>query len=167
MHPIHDVDAILLLATALSSKRRPAELVEIIAATELIQGAQGTIPSETKLSDAFGRLSRCGLLCAPESGFALTADAQAIMAAQRRKAETAELLFGIKASMAAYEVSAEHPPIVLAAGQLAAAIITQRSAGEGAGKNLLVPKPKPADTDNRQRPGQRQRKPMPARRRKD
>lgn len=166
MHPIHDVDAILLLATALSSKRRPAELVEIIAATELIQGAQGTIPSETKISDAFGRLSRCGLLCATEGGFALTPDAQAIMAAQRRKAETAELLFGIKASMAAYEVKAEHPPIVLAAGQLASAIATQRSAGEGAGKNLLVPKPKPADTD-RQRPGQRQRKPMPARRRKD
>ena len=166
MHPIHDVDAILLLATALSSKRRPAELVEIIAATELIQGAQGTIPSETKISDAFGRLSRCGLLCATDGGFALTADAQAIMAAQRRKAETAELLFGIKAAMAAYEVKAEHPPIVLAAGQLAAAIATQRSAGEGAGKNLLVPKPKSADAD-KQRPGQRHRKPMPARRRKD
>jgi hypothetical protein len=165
MHPIYDVDAILLLATALSSKRRPAELVEIIAATDLIQGVQGTIPSETKIGDAIARLSRHGLLRAVDGGFALTEDGQAMFAAQPRKAETAELLYGIKARMAAYEVGEEKPPIVLAPGQLGAAILAHRSAGQGAGKNQFMPKPKSAD--NERRPGQRTRKPLPARRRKD
>ena len=34
MHPISDTDALFLLATTLASKRRPAELVEIIAGFE-------------------------------------------------------------------------------------------------------------------------------------
>ena len=38
MHPIHDVDALLLLAIGLASKRRPAEPLEIVAAIDLIQG---------------------------------------------------------------------------------------------------------------------------------
>ena len=36
MHPVHDVDSLLILATALSSKRRPAELVEIVSAADLL-----------------------------------------------------------------------------------------------------------------------------------
>ena len=35
MTPIHDVDALLLLATALSSKRRPAALNEFVEAAKL------------------------------------------------------------------------------------------------------------------------------------
>ena len=46
MHPILDSDALVLLATTLSAKRRPAELVEIIAAAELIVGS---LPGEAKL----------------------------------------------------------------------------------------------------------------------
>ena len=68
MHPVHDVDALLLLALGLSAKRRPAELVDIMAATDLIQEA---IPADAKLIEAFERLSRHGLIVAVESGYRL------------------------------------------------------------------------------------------------
>jgi hypothetical protein len=55
MYPVHDVDAILLLSLSVAAKRRPAELVEIITAIEMMELA---IPSETKLSDAFARLTQ-------------------------------------------------------------------------------------------------------------
>ena len=42
MQSVHDVDVILLLATLMASRRRPAELPEIVAGVELIQGLQGT-----------------------------------------------------------------------------------------------------------------------------
>ena len=38
MQSVYDVDVILLLATLMASKRRPAELPEIVAGVELIQG---------------------------------------------------------------------------------------------------------------------------------
>lgn len=165
MHPIHDVDAILLLATALSSKRRPAELVEIMAAVELIHEA---IPSEAKLADAFARLSTHALLsqsCEGSDGFSLTPDAQQIVKGLPRKADTAERIFSIREKLSAYTAAAECAPIILSVEQFKAAIAAHKASGQGAGKNLLVPKPKPVETD-KHRPGQRQRKPMPAGRRK-
>ena len=36
MYPINDIDAQLLLATLIASKRRPAELVEIVAAADVL-----------------------------------------------------------------------------------------------------------------------------------
>lgn len=162
MHPIHDVDAILLLATALSSKRRPAELVEIMAAVELINEA---IPSETKLVDAFARLSTHALIGEEGGGFTLTPEAQQIMKGLSRKAEKAERIFSIREKLTAYNAAAQLPPVVLTVEQLKTAIETHKASGQGAGKNLLVPKPKPVDTD-KHRPGQRQRKPLPAGRRK-
>jgi len=162
MHPIHDVDAILLLATALSSKRRPAELVEIMAAVELINEA---IPSETKLVDAFARLSTHALIGEEGGGFTLTPEAQQIMKGLSRKADKAERIFSIREKLTAYNAAAELAPVVLTVEQLKTAIETHKASGQGAGKNLLVPKPKPVDTD-KHRPGQRQRKPLPAGRRK-
>lgn len=161
MHPVHDVDALLLLATALSSKRRPAELAEIVAAADLIQGA---IPSEAKLVDAFARLGRNGLLCAVEGGIALTPAAQEIMADLPKKiVESDERIFTIKGKLAAYKPAGEQAAIELTTWQLSAAIHEHRTAGQGAGKNLLVPKPKPEEA--KPRPGQRQRRPPPPRRR--
>lgn len=161
MHPIHDIDALLLLATALSSKRRPAEPVEIMAAIDLLQG---NIPAEQKLSEAIARLATHGLLVEANGGIALTPEAQKIVEDLPRKAEAAERLFVIKDRLSDYHVKGEHAAIVLSTDQLKAALLAHRAAGEGAGKNLLVPKPKPADEG---KPGQRQRKPAPARRRKD
>lgn len=162
MHPVHDFDALLILATALASKRRPAELAEIMAAADLLQAS---IPSGAKLAEAFERLARNGLLCAADGGFCLTPDAQVIVVPPSRKVESDERLYVIKERLSAYPVKGEHPPILLTQEELAAAILQHRQAGEGAGKNLLVPKPKPEA--EKKRPGQRQRKPLPARRRKD
>lgn len=162
MTPIHDVDALLLLATALSAKRRPAELVEIMAAIDLLQG---NIPAEAKLSEAISRLAVHGLLVEAAGGIALTPEAQEIVEHLPKKAEAAERLFIIKERLAAYNARGEHATILLGVEQLKAAMQAHRAAGQSGAKNLLVPKPKPAEEVKR--PGQRQRRPAPARRRKD
>ena len=109
MHPVHDVDALLLLATALSSKRRPAELAEIMAAADLIQGA---IPAEQKLVEAFARLGRNGLISAGEGGIALTPPALAMVADLPKKmVEADERIFTIKAKLAAYQPEGEQAPV--------------------------------------------------------
>jgi hypothetical protein len=162
MHPIHDVDALLLLALALSSKRRPAELVEVMAATDLIQTS---IPPEAKLVDAFSRLASHGLVVEAAGGFLLTDEAQKIMGTlSRKKLETDERIFNVKEKLASYHAKGEHPAIVLSVEQIGAAILAHRTAAKAPGKNLLVPKPKPEG--DVQRPGQRQRKPLPAARRR-
>lgn len=163
MYPVHDTDALLMLATALAAKRRPAELIEIIAAAELIQS---TIPAEQKLSESFARLSAHGLIQMVDGGFTLTEDGQAVMAAEsKRKADAAERIFRIKDSLAAYATRSGEASIVLGVDQLAAVVLAHRQALLGAPRSLLVPKPKPEET-NSKRPGQRQRKPLPPRRRK-
>ncbi|MDP3540121.1 MAG: hypothetical protein Q8S26_15615 [Azonexus sp.] len=162
MHPIHDIDALLLLATAMSSKRRPAEIVEIVAAVDLLQD---NIPTEPKLVEAFSRLSTHGLITEVEGRFALTAEAQKIIQAQPRKADTAEKLFGIKDGLSEHNAKGNFASIVLTDDQFRAAIVAHRAAAASTAKNMLVPKPKPEDKSV-QKPGQRQRKPMPARRRK-
>ena len=162
MTPIHDIDALLLLATALSSKRRPADLLGIMAALDLLHG---NIPGEAKLGEAIARLAVNGLLLAVDGGIALTPAAQAIVEGLPRKAETAERLFVIRDRLSEYVVRGEHAAIAIGVEQLRAAMLDHRAAGEGAGKNLLVPKPKPEAEVHK--PGQRQRKPPPARRRKD
>lgn len=161
MYPVHDVDAILLLAMSLAAKRRPAELVEIIAAADL---AQGVIPLESKLIESFYRLSAYGLICEMEGGYTLTPDAQQIMTTgQRKKAEPEKRVFSIKENLADYHLKGEHPPILLTEEQLSAAVLAHQAAKKSTGKNLLVPKAKPEEDKNK-RPGQR--KPFPFRSRK-
>ena len=162
MHPVNDIDALLLLATALASKRRPAALVDIVAAADLLQAA---IPPATKIVESVERLARHGLLVERDGGLALTPPAQQMVADQPRKAEAAECLFGIRQQLSAHPAKGDHPPVLLAVEQVAAAIEAHRAAAQGGAKNLLVPRPKPEG--DKQRPGQRQRKPLPARRRKD
>jgi len=162
MHPIHDVDALLLLATAMSSKRRPAEPVEIMAAIDLING---NIPAEAKLAEAIARLAEHGLICGSADGLALTPAAQQIIENLPRKMENEERLFSIKDQLSMYNGKADCPTIELSADALRTAMLAHRAAAASTAKNLLVPKPKPEDK-SLQRPGQRQRKPMPARKRK-
>ncbi|NMG77366.1 hypothetical protein GPA25_21685 [Aromatoleum diolicum] len=146
MHPIHDVDVILLLAVALASKRRPAELVEIMVAVDLIHGS---IPPESKVVEAFHRLSTHGLLREEEGRFSLTTDAQSIMAGQPRKADMADRIFCIKEKLASWNPKAEQTPIVLTAEQLSAAIVAQRAAAAAAEKVVLVAKPKVPELGNK------------------
>lgn len=162
MHPIHDVDALLLLAVAMSSKRRPAELLDIMAAIDLING---NIPAEAKLAEAISRLAAHDLICAPAGGLALTPAAQQIIEAQPRKATHEERLFGIKDLLSLHNAKGEYAPVDIAAEDLRAAMLAHRAAAATTAKNLLVPKPKPVEPTTR--PGQRQRKPLPARKRKD
>lgn len=146
MHPIHDVDVVLLLAAALASKRRPAELVEIMVAADLIHGS---IPPESKLLEAFHRLSTHGLLREEEGRFALTSDAQNIMAGQPRKADMADRIFSIKEKLASWNPKDQQAPIVLAAEQLSAAILAQRASAAATEKVVLAAKPKPAESANK------------------
>jgi hypothetical protein len=159
MHPIHDVDVSLLLATALSSKRRPADLAEILAAADLIQGA---IPSPLKLGEAFSRLSSQGLIAEVEGRFTLTPDGQKIMAGQRRKADTPERSFAIREKLSGYEVTGQPAPILLTADQLAAAIAAHQAAQKAAG----IKRPEPKAPEAGKRTGQ-WRRPTTARGRKE
>ncbi|HEX5338861.1 MAG TPA: hypothetical protein VFW53_10540 [Gallionella sp.] len=159
MYPVHDVDAILLLALSLAAKRRPAELVEIIAAADL---AQCAIPAEAKWSESIYRLSAYGLICEQDGGYTLSPDAQEMMASQRKKADTPERIFALKENLADYHLKGEHAAIQIAEQKIGAAIVAHRAAR--AARGWLKPKPKPA-TDERQRPGQR--KPFFTKRRKD
>ena len=140
MRPTPDIDVLILMATALSSKRRPAQLAEIVAAADLIQGF---IPYVEKLGEALQRLASVGLISAVEGGFALTPAALAIMAQQPKKAATEERIAAIKLDLAAYVPAGEYAPVVLTAEQLGAAIQAHKAERKAAGKNLLMPKEKP------------------------
>jgi hypothetical protein len=137
--PVHDVDAVILMATTLASKRRPADLFEIVAAADLIQGS---IPFVEKLGDAIQRLSGLGLISATESGFTLTATAQKLMADQPKKTSTEELITTIKGNLAAYSPIEQYTPVVLPPEQLVAAIQAHKITRKASGKNLMMPKPK-------------------------
>lgn len=161
MYKIHDVDALLILATSLSSKRRPAELVEIMAAIDFLQG---NIPTESKLSEAFARLSGLGLVLAAEGGYQLSPAAEAMVSNLPRKGEAAERIFRVKDNLSTYKPEAEHAALAVASDDIKAAIQAHREAGKSSAKNLFMPKPKPEE--EKPRPGQRQRKPLGKSRRK-
>ena len=156
MQHIRDYDPLLLLATAMAAKRRPAELVEVIAAIDLIQGS---VPGEEKLLETISRLGQLGLLLEADGGLALTPAAQGLVEALPAKADYAERLFDLRARLAAYVPPGEAAPIQLDAAVVHAAILEQRAAAKVGGKNLLMPKP-PAEKTSQARPGQRQRKPL-------
>lgn len=162
MQTIHDVDVLLLLATLHAAKRKPAELLEIVAAIDLVQG---NVPAAPKLCEAFARLATFGLLVARDGGFALTPDAETMVTRLPKRADTAERLFIIKDKLSEYSPHGEHAAVSVGEADVNAAIAAHRAAAALAVKNLLVPKPKPEA--EKHRPGQRQRKPMPARKRKD
>jgi len=152
MHPIHDVDVILLMATALASKRRPAELAEIMAAADLIHGS---IPLDVDLAAAFLRLSTHGLICEEAGRFTLTPDVLEFIAGLRhkKKAGPAERLLVIKQELAGFTPKGEGAAIRLATEQISAAILAHRVFLKAPGRNMLVPKPKAA-VDKAKRPGQ-------------
>lgn len=161
MYKIHDVDALLILATGLSSKRRPAELLEIMAAIDFLQG---NIPTETKLSEAFARLSGMGLILAEDGGFRLSPAAEEMVSNLPKKGEAEERLFRVKDNLSTFKPEGEHAAVAVATDDIKAAIQAHREAGKGGAKNLLMPKPKPVE--DKPRPGQRQRKPAPKARRR-
>jgi hypothetical protein len=139
MRPDHNLDAVILMATTLSSKRRPAGLAEIVAAADLIQGF---VPYADKLGGAIERLSAAGLIVAADDGFTLTAIGRELMAKQPKKATTEDLIIAVTGDLA-HVARRECPPIVLSDEQLAEAVRTHKATRKTPGKNLLMPKPKP------------------------
>ena len=161
MHPVNDFDALLLLAVALASKRRAAQLIDVVAAAELISGSS---PAVTKIRDSAARLSAHGFLAAQDDGLCLTAAGQAISAAEPKKAETAERIFWVRDQLIQSPTRGEAPSVDLDEAKNAEAVQAHLAAAKEITRNVLVPKPKPAETAKR--PGLRQRKPLPAKRRK-
>ena len=139
MYPVHDVDAMLLLSLSVAAKRRPADLAGIITAIDL---AQGMIPSEFKLSDAFARVSAYGLIVEVDGGYTLSEDAQAMMASQRKNDDTAKKMFRLKEHLADYFLKGEHKTILVHPDLLLAAIQAFRKA-KSSGRSWLIDKPKP------------------------
>jgi hypothetical protein len=151
MHPVHDVDVLLLLASALASKRRPAALAEIMAATDLLHGS---IPLDVDLAAGFHRLSTQGLIAGDPDGLRLTPAALKIMdCLPRKKAETEERLSALREQLAGYTPDGVAAALPLTTEQLTVAILAHRTFLKGPGRNMLVPKPKPAAERNK-RPGQ-------------
>ena len=136
MQSVRDVDAFLMLTLALASKRRPAELAEIMAAADLTHGA---IPYRSDLGDAFHQLSTHGLIREVEGRYTLTPEAQKIMARQPRKADTPALIAGIKEALYGYNAVAESAAVLLTEQELSDAIAAHRTSAQGAGRNLLMP----------------------------
>jgi len=150
MQHVRDIDALLLLATTLASKRRPAELVEIVAAFDFMQTEIG---SELRLREAFARLSENGLISERDGGYTLSPEAQKIMAAVPKKGDLAAKVFSIKDDLSTHTPDAPQPAITIDETQLAEAMAALKHAAAGTGRNLLMPKPKPA-ADEKKRPAQ-------------
>lgn len=110
MPPVLDVDVLLLFATALAAKRRPAQLVEIVAALDLVQG---NVPSEEKLAGALVRLGESGLLLELAEGIALTPDAEKLIEILPRKGDYAQRLFELRGLLGGFKASGEGRAIVL------------------------------------------------------
>lgn len=161
-HPNLDIEALLLFAISLASKRRPADLQAVMAATDLIQSP---IPGQILLRNGFSRLATLGLLTENEEEcFVLSDAAEALLAAAPQRNDRAIRLKGIREALAAYRPAGEQPGLLIRPERFDKAILGHRAEAQLKVKNLLVPKPK-TDGD-KSRPGQRQRKPIPARKRK-
>lgn len=139
MRPTADVDVLVLMAAALAAKRRPAELVEIVAAADLLQGS---IPFVEKLGEAIEQLSALGLIVAAEGGFTLTPPAEELLKGQPRKAETEERIAVVRDKLVRYVPKGEHAAILLPRELLVAAIQAHKASRRAPGKNLAMPKPK-------------------------
>jgi hypothetical protein len=154
MHPVHDVDVLLLLSIAISSKRRPAQLADIIAASDLIHGS---VLPKAELKAAFHKLSAYGLILQVDDGYVLTPVALTILSVGRKRADNTERLQGLKLAISAYNLKGDHAAILVTEEHLSAAMHEHQLSKAHAGKNLLVPKPKPA-IDPRRRPKPARRK---------
>jgi hypothetical protein len=139
MRQLPDVDVVILMATALSAKRRPATLTEIVAAADLIQGC---IPYPEKLGDAMRWLSTAGLITPVEGGFALTPAGEKIIAKLPKKADPEARLAIVQENLAAFAPSTASTAIALSAEQLAAAIKEHEATKKSSGQNMAMPKPK-------------------------
>ncbi len=160
MYPVHDIDALLILAMSTAAKRRPAELVEILAAADL---ALETTPTTARLFDSFCRLASYGLVREEEGGYSLTPDAQVMLTGHAKKAKAQERIHDIKEHLIDYTMKGEQPVLTLTEKQVGAAIVAHRAGKKE--RSWLVPKPKPVWIPSKEL-GKEKGKPFPPKRRK-
>jgi hypothetical protein len=132
-----DFDAVLLMAITLASKRRPAELVEVVAAADVILGF---VPYAEKLGAALERLSVRGVIGMSEEGFTLTEAGRDMMSKQPRKACQEDLIAALKSQLTAWRPRTDHQPIVLDIVRLGSAVRAHKATRK-TGKNMAMPKP--------------------------
>lgn len=152
MYPVQDVDALLLLSMLLATKRRPAEMVEIVAAADLLDGGVG---SEARWAEAFRRFATHDLIVEVDGRYALTEAGVQLVHRLPKKADTAERIFLLREKLSEYEPAEKTPSIVMQEEQVAEAVRAHQASKSVGGKNLLMPKAKPAEEDAapRRRPG--------------
>jgi len=139
MHPVFDIDAVLLLGLAICSKRRPAQLSEVIAAADLIQGF---IPFEHKLGDGLFRLSVHGLVTESEGGYTLTDVSEQMAADVPVKLEPPERIEMMKEILAEFSPKANYASIEFTPEQYKEAVAIHKESKVKVGRNVLMPKPK-------------------------
>jgi hypothetical protein len=146
MRPEHDFDATLLLALSLAAKRRPAELVEIVAAFDLVRH---DIPLPAKFIDGFYRLSQFGLVIAQDGGFTLSPYAMNIVSGHKKSATHEERILAIKQSLTECRVKKDHVLIELPLEPVALAVRAHRAAKSDTVKNITLKPKLPEGTDQR------------------
>lgn len=148
MYPINDIDAQLLLATLIAAKRRPAELVEIVAAADVL-GCP--VESGNLWAESFRRCATHGLVAAAEGGYVLTAAGQGLCEKLPKKADTSERVFLVRERLSAYVPAEKSPSVPMSAEQFEEAVTAHAAAASQGGRNLLMPKPKPDEDAQRGR----------------
>jgi hypothetical protein len=160
MRLLPDPYVLILIATSMAAKRRPATLTEIVAAADLIQGC---IPYADKLDDAMRWLSNADLISTQEAGYVLTAEGEAIMAALPKRAEMEERIAIVLGSLSSLVPKRQGSTIELSQEQLDSAIREHEATKKRTGQNLAMPKPKldrhfKVEGRWRRAPGSRERK---------
>ena len=148
MYPVHNVDAQCLLATLRASKRRPAALVDIVTAADLLGCA---VVSANQWAEAFRRLATHGLVTGEEGAYALTAAGQTIGGGLPKKADVDEQVFLVRERLSAYTPAEKSPSIPVGAEHFDSAVREHAALARQAGPNLLMPKPK-VEEDPRRAP---------------
>lgn len=138
MHPIHDFDALLLLAVALAAKRRPASLQEIMAAADVLE----RVPPEAILAEAFNRLAANGLLQESEGAYRLSAAGEQSVSGIPAKATKEARIAQVTEYLQRHRARGEYAPIIITSVQYKAALAVHRAAAKSPVKNVLMPKPK-------------------------
>lgn len=120
MQQIHDADVLLLQALTLAAKRKPAAVNEIVLAVAMVQPR---LPLESKLIEAFARLSAHGLLIAQGEGYTLSPEAERLLAGTSKKGDYAEQAYRIKEKLADFDASEQHPAVQPSAEEVSAAVL--------------------------------------------
>lgn len=146
--PHNDIDSQLLLATLIASKRRPAELVEIVAAADVLGFP---VTSGNLRAEFFRRFATHDLMVAVDGRYALTPAAQALGEKLPKKADTAERVFLVRERLSEYMPAEKTASIPISVEQMEAAMAAHAESGKQGGCNLLMPKPKQTEEEEQRR----------------